>query len=153
MLKSSGKIFHTYSWREKVQQYINITQKWKRNETDGSRTFDCHSQIWRILYGNRKKIIGYNASPFFLNVQGKMQGAWQSPKMLPIMVHGQAFCIINDSLSSSLKREIPYDQIPVSTLGISVSWALGTVTNTQLYIHLEWKLTKSEGCKLLYYSS
>lgn len=94
MLKSSGKIFHTYSWREKVQQYINITQKWKRNETDGSRTFDCHSQIWRILYGNRKKIIGYNASPFFLNVQGKMQGAWQSPKMLPIMVHGQAFCIM-----------------------------------------------------------
>ena len=83
----------------------------------------------------------------------KMQGAWHSPNMLPRYGFTVRLSISwTDSLTSPHQEGIPYDQIPVNTLGSSVGGAMGTVTNIYIYIYiyiLGVKNNKREGCKLL----
>jgi len=63
-------IFHTYSIREQVQQYINIIQIWNRNGTTKATTFDHHSSMGNLVWTTNVVISSsYNAPTLFRNLQ------------------------------------------------------------------------------------
>lgn len=64
-------IFHTYSIREQVQQYINIIHIWNRNGTTKDTTFDYHSKRMGklVMPTNLVFCSNYNASTHFRNLQ------------------------------------------------------------------------------------